>query len=49
MYFEVRDVEMLLDGGINSVVHVQISAARMIGAVSLSHPATTRRHEQPRE
>jgi hypothetical protein len=27
VYFEIRDVEMLLDGGIDGVVHVQIRVA----------------------
>lgn len=27
VYFEIRDIKMLLDGGIDSVVHVQIRVA----------------------
>lgn len=28
VHFEVRDIEMLLDGGINGVVHIQAELAQ---------------------
>lgn len=43
VYFKVRDIEMLLDGGINGVVHVQISVAddrRSISLPSTHDPQT---------
>ena len=49
-HFEIRDMQVLLDGGIYGVVHFQIRVMRddRHTASSPSHPTATRKHEQLR-